>query len=112
MLVLLFLYFGFMALAAASDKRASISTLAAIFGVIGAINLPIIHYSVTWWNSLHQPQSLTLSGSAIDSSMLYPLALATLGFTLLFASIIVMRMRTIIAEIRIEARFRRLIQGS
>ncbi|MEO1168527.1 MAG: heme ABC transporter permease CcmC [Pseudomonadota bacterium] len=111
MLVLLFLYFGFMALAAASDERASISRVAAIFGVIGAINLPIIHYSVTWWNSLHQPQSLTLSGSAIDSSMLWPLGVATLGFSLLFAAIVLFRMRAIIAGIRVEARLRRLAQG-
>lgn len=111
MLVLLFLYFGFMALAAASEERASIGRVAAIFGVIGAINLPIIHYSVTWWNSLHQPQSLTLSGSAIDSSMLWPLGLSTLGFTLLFAAIVLIRMRAIIADIRIEARLRRMAQG-
>ncbi|WP_299328116.1 heme ABC transporter permease CcmC [Parasphingopyxis sp.] len=111
MLVLLFLYFGFMALASASEERASISRVAAIFGVIGAINLPIIHYSVTWWNSLHQPQSITLSGSAIDSSMLWPLAISTLGFTLLFAAIVLFRMRAIIAGIRVEARLRRLAQG-
>lgn len=112
MLVLLFLYFGFMALASANEERASIDRVTAIFGVIGAINLPIIHYSVTWWNSLHQLQSISLSGSAIDSSMLWPLALSALGFSLLFASIILFRMRTIIADIRIEARLRRLAQGS
>lgn len=111
MLVLLFFYIGFMALAAASDERASIGRMAAIFGVVGAINLPIIHYSVTWWNTLHQPQSLTLGGSAIDSSMLWPLGLATIGFTLLFAGIVLLRMRTIIADIRIEARLRRMAQG-
>lgn len=111
MLVLLFFYFGFMALAAASEERASISRVAAIFGVIGAINLPIIHYSVTWWNSLHQPQSLTLSGSAIDSAMLFPLGIATLGFSLLFAAIVLFRMRAIIAGVRVEARLRRLAQG-
>ncbi|MGP1283687.1 MAG: heme ABC transporter permease CcmC [Parasphingopyxis sp.] len=111
MLVLLFLYFGFMALAAASDERASIGRVAAIFGVIGAINLPIIHYSVTWWNSLHQPQSLTLSGSAIDSAMLWPLGIAVLGFSMLFGAITLFRMRAIIADIRIEARLRRLAQG-
>ncbi|MGP1354159.1 MAG: heme ABC transporter permease CcmC [Parasphingopyxis sp.] len=111
MLVLLFLYFGFMALAAASEERASISRVAAIFGVIGAINLPIIHYSVTWWNSLHQPQSLTLSGSAIDSAMLWPLGVATLGFSLLFGAIVLFRMRAIIAGIRVESRLRRLAQG-
>ncbi|RED15691.1 heme ABC transporter permease CcmC [Parasphingopyxis lamellibrachiae] len=111
MLVLLFLYLGFMALAAASDERASIGRIAAVFGVVGAVNLPIIHYSVTWWNSLHQPQSITLSGSAIDSAMLWPLGLSTLGFTLLFGGIVLLRMRAIIADIRIEARLRRMAQG-
>lgn len=111
MLVLLFLYLGFMALAAASDERASIGRIAAVFGVVGAVNLPIIHYSVTWWNSLHQPQSITLSGSSIDGAMLWPLGLSTLGFTLLFAGIVLLRMRAIIADIRIEARLRRMAQG-
>jgi heme exporter protein C len=111
MLVLLFLYLGFMALAAASDERASIGRIAAVFGVIGAVNLPIIHYSVTWWNSLHQPQSITLSGSTIDSAMLWPLGLSTLGFSLIFGGIVLVRMRTIIANIRIEARLRRMAQG-
>lgn len=111
MLVLLFLYLGFMALAAASDERASIGRIAAVFGIVGAVNLPIIHYSVTWWNSLHQPQSITLSGSSIDSAMLWPLGLSTLGFTLLFAGIVLLRMRAIIADIRIEARLRRMARG-
>lgn len=111
MLVLLFLYLGFMALAAASDERASIGRIAAVFGVVGAVNLPIIHYSVTWWNSLHQPQSITLSGSSIDGAMLWPLGLSTLGFTFLFAGIVLLRMRAIIADIRIEARLRRMAQG-
>lgn len=111
MLVLLFLYLGYIALAAASEERASTSRIAAIFGIVGAINLPIIHYSVTWWNSLHQPQSLTMQGSTIDGAILWPLPLAALGFTLLFAAIVVMRMRAIIAYVRIEARLRRMAQA-
>ncbi len=111
MLVLLFMYFGFMALASASEERASLSKPAAIFGVIGAVNLPIIHYSVTWWNSLHQAQSLTLSGSAIDSSILWPLLVSALGFTLLFVGLVLIRMRAIIADIRIEARLRRMAEA-
>ncbi len=111
MLVLLFLYLGYIALAAASEERASTSRIAAIFGIVGAINLPIIHYSVTWWNSLHQPQSLTLQGSAIDGAILWPLPVSALGFTLLFAAIVLMRMRAIIADVRIEARLRRMAQA-
>ena len=111
MLVLLFLYFGYIALAAASEERASTSRVAAIFGVLGAINLPIIHYSVTWWNSLHQPQSIGVGSSSIDGSLLWPLLVATLGFSLLFGAIVLMRMRAIIADIRVEARLRRMAEA-
>ena len=111
MLVLLFLYFGYIALASASEERASTSRIAAVFGIVGAVNIPIIHYSVTWWNSLHQPPSLGPSGSSIDPSMLWPLLISAAGFTLLFAAIVLMRMRAIIADIRIEARLRRMAQG-
>lgn len=108
MLVLLFLYFGYIALANASDERTSVSRATAIFGVIGAVNIPIINRSVVWWNSLHQGPSITLSGSTIDGSILWPLGFATLGFTLLFAAIVLMRMRTILAVTRVEARLKRL----
>ncbi|MBC7985124.1 MAG: cytochrome c biogenesis protein CcsA [Sphingomonadaceae bacterium] len=111
MLVLLFLYFGYIALAAASDERASTSRVAAIFGVLGAINLPIIHYSVTWWNSLHQPQSIGLTSSSIDAALLWPLLVATAGFSLLFGAIVLMRMRAMIADIRVEARLRRMAEA-
>ncbi len=110
-LVLFFLYLGYIALAAASAERAETGRVAAIFGIVGAINLPIIHYSVTWWNSLHQPQSITTGGSTIDGSILWPLPVSALGFTLLFGAIVLMRMRATIADIRIEARLRRMAQG-
>lgn len=111
MLVMFFLYLGYIALASASSERGETGRVAAIFGIIGAINLPIIHYSVTWWNSLHQPQSITTGGSTIDGSILWPLAVSALGFTLLFAAIVLMRMRAMIAENRVEARLRRMAQG-
>jgi heme exporter protein C len=83
----------------------------ALFALVGAINLPIIHYSVTWWNSLHQGQSISLTKSSIDSSMLWPLAFTVTGFTCWFAGIALLRMRAILAETRIEARMRRLARG-
>ena len=97
-LVLFFLYLGYIALASASAERDDSGRIPAIFGIVGAMNLPIIHYSVTWWNSLHQPQSITTSGSTIDGSILWPLAVSALGFSLLFAAIVLMRMRAIIAD--------------
>ena len=59
MLVLLFLYFGYIALAGAVAREGGSSRIPAIFGLVGAVNIPIIHYSVMWWNILHQPPSLT-----------------------------------------------------
>ena len=108
MLVLFFLYLGYIALAAASEERGASSRIAAIFGLVGAVNLPIIHYSVLWWRTLHQGQSITLRGSTIDGAILWPLPIAMLGFTLLFAAIVVMRMRAMLADAKVEARLRRL----
>jgi heme exporter protein C len=112
MLVLLFLYFGYIALADASDERTSVSRATAIFGVVGAINLPVIKYSVEWWNSLHQPPSITLTGgSSISGELLWPLGLTTLGFTLLFGAIVLMRMRAILGSAKSEARLARMARA-
>ena len=110
-LVLLFLYFGYIALAGAAQKDAAGSSggsrIVAIFGLVGAINIPIINRSVVWWNSLHQPPSLTAGKSAIDPVFLVPLLVAALGFSLLFGGLVLARMRTLLAEIQTEARLRR-----
>lgn len=112
MLVLLFLYAGFIALANASQddnaQKGSLSKVAAIYALIGTVNLPIINRSVVWWNSLHQGPSITARGSTIDNAILWPLWFTLTGFTLLFAGIVLMRMRAAIADIRVEARMRRL----
>lgn len=108
MLVLLFLYIGYVALADADRERGGDGRIASIFGLVGAINIPIIHYSVLWWRTLHQGQSIGITGSSIHGSMLWPLLVATLGFTLLFASIVLMRMRAALARSKVEARMRRL----
>ena len=107
MLVLLFLYFGYIALTGALAREGASTRIAAIFGLVGAINIPIINRSVVWWNSLHQPPSLTMGNSAIDPVYLYPLAGSTLGFSLLFGAVVLMRMRTILADAQAEARLRR-----
>jgi heme exporter protein C len=69
--------------------------------------VPIINRSVVWWNSLHQPPSLTAGKSAIDAAFLWPLLAATLGFSLVFAGVVLARMRAILAETQAEARLRR-----
>jgi heme exporter protein C len=110
MLVLLFLYLGYIALADAERERGGDGRIAAIFGLVGAINLPVIHYSVLWWRTLHQGQSLSLTRSTIDPSMLWPLLVSALGFLLLFGSTVLMRMRAALARGRVEARLRRLAE--
>jgi heme exporter protein C len=110
MLVLLFLYAGYIALAEAEREKGGEGRLAAIFGLVGAVNLPVIHYSVVWWRSLHQGQSIGVTGSSIDVSMLWPLLLSAIGFTLLFAAIVLIRMRAALARQKVEARMRRRAQ--
>jgi len=107
MLILLFLYLGYVALASAERERGGEGRMAALFGLVGAVNLPIIHYSVLWWNTLHQGQSITLKGSTIASELLWPLPLTLFGFSFLFASVVLMRMRAELARARAEARLRR-----
>ena len=112
MLILFFLYLGYIALANAGDDRERSSKTAAILALVGAVNLPIIRYSVVWWNTLHQGSSITLSGTTIDRSILWPLPLTAIGFTLLFASFVLMRMRADLARTKLEARMRRLAEAA
>ena len=107
MLVLLFLYIAYIALADADRERGGEGRITAIFGLVGAINLPIIHYSVMWWRTLHQGQSIGVGGSTIDPSILWPLPLAFVGFACLFAAASLMSMRAELARARVEARLRR-----
>jgi len=113
MLVLLFLYLAYMALAEAADRDAGNgsgsgqSRIPAIFGLVGAINIPIIHYSVLWWNSLHQPPSISVGESAMAPVFLYGLLAAVIGFSLLFGGVVLARMRAILANAQAEARLRR-----
>ena len=108
MLILFFLYLGYIGLAAAERERGGEGRMAALFGLVGAVNLPIIHYSVLWWRTLHQGQSISLAGgSTIAPELLWPLPLTMLGFSALFAAVALMRMRTDLARVKLEARLRR-----
>ena len=107
MLILFFLYLGYIALAAAEKERSGDGRITAIFGLVGAINLPIIHYSVLWWHTLHQGQSISLTGSTIAPSILWPLPLTFVGFTCLFGAAVLMLIRGELARGRVEARLRR-----
>ena len=108
MLILLFLYLGYIGLAAAERERGGEGRMAALFGLVGAVNLPIIHYSVLWWRTLHQGQSLSLGGgSTIAPELLWPLPLTMIGFTAIFAAVALMLMRADLARLKTEARLRR-----
>jgi heme exporter protein C len=75
----------------------------AILALVGVVNLPIIHYSVQWWNTLHQGNSIGLTGSStMDGRMLWPLAVAALGTTFGFAALVVARLRAAVMERRLR----------
>ena len=110
MLVLFFLHPAYIALSSAEKERdpGNEGRIAAIFGLVGAINIPIINRSVVWWNSLHQPASITIGKSAIDPAFLVPLLIAVTGFSLLFGGVVLARMRALLADFQAEARLRRM----
>jgi heme exporter protein C len=93
-LLLLFLYLGYMGLRASFDDTQRADRASAVLAVVGIVNVPIVHYSVVWWNDLHQASSLTLGGKdTIATSMLVPLLVSLLGFTLYFGAILLVRLR-------------------
>jgi heme exporter protein C len=108
-LVLLFLYFGYMALRAAIDEENRADRASALLAIIGVINIPIIKYSVEWWNTLHQPATISRLGKpAMDPSMLIPLLIMWLGFTFFFLAVLMVRTR---AEIISRERNKKWLRG-
>jgi heme exporter protein C len=98
-LLLLFLYFGYLALRGALDSPQSASRAAAILAVVGVVNIPIIHFSVEWWNTLHQPASITkFDKPSMHISMLRPLLLMVLAFQLLYFHNLMVRVRALILQ--------------
>jgi heme exporter protein C len=103
-LILFFLYLGYIALVNAFDEPERGARAGAILALVGVVNVPIIKFSVDWWNTLHQPASLTrLDAPAIDPAMLSPLLLMALGFQLYFVVVLIIRMRAILTARRIRA---------
>ena len=108
MLVLLFLYLSYIALSDAANRDGDgQSRIPAIFGLVGAVNIPVIHYSVLWWNSLHQPPSITAGRSEMAPEFLWGLLAGSAGFSLIFGAVVLIRMRAILADQQAEARLRR-----
>lgn len=93
-LLLLFLYLGYIGLRASFEDTQRADRASAVLAVVGVVNVPIIHFSVYWWNSLHQaPSVLRLGKPTIALPMLIPLLIMFLGFTLYFVAILLMRLR-------------------
>lgn len=113
-LLLLFLYLGYMALRAAFEDRDKADRVSAILGVVGVVNVPIIHYSVIWWNSLHQgPTIARLDGPTITLDMLAPLLIMIAGFTFCFAWLLLSRLQGEIVRREYATRWlRELLEGS
>jgi len=103
-LVLLLFYLGYLALQGAIEDEAKADRASAILALVGVINVPIVHFSVTWWNSLHQGESIFVKGGPLVASVyLWPLALMALGYTLLFGSLWLVRTRAEIWRRRARA---------
>ncbi len=103
MLVLFFLYLGYLALANAFDDAARGTKASSILVLVGVINVPIIKFSVDWWNTLHQPASvIKMDGPSIDPSMLWPLLLMALAYTTYYVWVLLLRMDGEIAAVKIR----------
>ncbi|HEX2753366.1 MAG TPA: heme ABC transporter permease [Alphaproteobacteria bacterium] len=104
-LVLFFLYLGYIALSDAFDDPQKGINAGAVLLLVGVINVPIIKFSVDWWNTLHQPASVTrMAMPAIDGSMLWPLGIMAVAFNVLFIALVCLRLRTEIYQRRLAVR--------
>jgi heme exporter protein C len=94
-LILLFLYFGYIALRSSIDDTAKADKASAVLALVGVVNVVIVHYSVVWWSSLHQGQTLFKKGGpGMDADMLYTLHAMIFGFTFVFGALLARRVRT------------------
>jgi heme exporter protein C len=102
-LILFFLYLGYLALHDAFEDPARGARAAGILALVGVVNLPIIHFSVDWWNTLHQPNSIMrMDGPTIHPSMLWPLLAMVLVYKLYFVAVLLLRMRAHLTERRLQ----------
>ncbi len=98
-LILLFLYFGFMALEAAIEDPRRAARAAGVLAIVGVVNIPIIHYSVEWWNTLHQGPTVTkMDKPSIHIDMLIPLLLMAVGCKVYYGATMLMRARAMVLE--------------
>ena len=103
-LLLLFIYLGIIALWRAFDDQLRAGRIAAVVTLVGALNIPVIKFSVDWWNTLHQPASVTrIAAPGMHVDMLYPLLVCALGFSLLFGAVVLAQTRAAVMERRVRA---------
>jgi heme exporter protein C len=111
-LILLFIYFGYISLRASFEDVNKADRASGVLAVVGVINLPIIHYSVIWWSSLHQGPSIKkLDSPSIVGDMLWPLLTLILAFTLFFAAVLLYRVKAEVLEREKNARWVRDLVG-
>ena len=103
--LLLFLFLGYLALRAAFEDREKADRVSAILAVVGVVNVPIIHYSVLWWNTLHQGPSISATGTSISTPMLIPFLIMVAGFTFFFGWLLLNRLQGEIVERERDARW-------
>ena len=111
--LLLFLYLGFIALQSAFEDRRVGARAGAILALVGIVNIPIIHYSVEWWSTLHQGPTVTkFDAPSIDTRMLIPLILMTLAFKTYYATVLLIRSRSEILQYECNTSWvKQLIEG-
>jgi heme exporter protein C len=103
-LILFFLYLGYIALVNAFDDPNRGARAAAILALVGFVNVPIIKFSVDWWNTLHQPASISrVAAPAIDPAMLTPLLLMALAFTGYFVTVLLLRVKSELVAAKLRA---------
>ena len=112
-LILLFLYLGFMALRASFEDRKRADRAGAVLAIVGVVNVVLVHYSVEWWSSLHQGQTIMNENAKMPASMLTPLLTMILAFTLVFGALMFWRLRSEVLLRESGARWvRRLVADS
>jgi len=103
-LILFFLYLGHIALMHAFEDQTRGNRAAAILAIVGAVNIPIIKFSVDWWSTLHQPASvMRMDGPTIDPSMLWPLLIMGVAFKLYYVAVVLLRIKSELIAARTRA---------
>ena len=107
--VMLFILIGYVMLRTVIDDPEKEARYAAVLALVGLVDLPIIHFSVEWWRTLHQPQSISLRGVSIASGLLVPLACMSVGMSLLFSYMLMTRTQQLYLTRLLHAKKGRLL---